>query len=100
MEETFMKMMELQPGLGLGAQKFRVVYIFENEEAFNSFVTSGWEFGSDAMAAAKDDKGEGGGGAGAVAFSEGIKMYQLSDEGAIIGVSLTGARYYKDDDLN
>ena len=99
-QETFMKMLELQPGLGLGAQKFRIVFIFENQDAFNSFVTSGWELGANALAAAKDDQGAGGGGAGAVTFSDGVAMYQLSDTGAIVGVSITGAKYYKDDDLN
>lgn len=99
-QETFMKMLELQPGLGLGAQKFRIVFIFENQDAFNSFVTSGWELGANALAAAKDDQGAGGGGAGALTFNNGVKMYQLSDTGAIIGVSITGAKYYKDDDLN
>jgi lipid-binding SYLF domain-containing protein len=99
-QETFMKMVELQPGLGLGAQKFRIVFIFENQEAFNSFVTSGWELGANALAAAEDDKGEGGGGTGAVAFSNGVKMYQLSDTGIIVGVSITGAKYYPDEDLN
>ena len=99
-QETFMKMVELQPGLGLGGEKFRVVFIFENQDAFDSFLSSGWEFGANAQAAAEDDKGEGGGGAGAVTVGDGIKMYQLSDEGLIAGVSITGAKYYKDDDLN
>jgi len=53
-QETFMKMFELQPGLGLGAEKYRVVFVFETPEAFNSFVTSGREIGADAMAAAKN----------------------------------------------
>jgi len=99
-QETFMKMAEFQPGLGLGAQKYRLVFIFENPDAFNKFVTSGWELGANAMAAAKDEQGEGGGGAGAVTVSDGVKMYQLSDTGAIVGVSITAAKYYKDDDLN
>jgi lipid-binding SYLF domain-containing protein len=98
-QETFMKMAEFQPGLGLGAEKFRLVLIFWNSAAFNEFVTSGWELGGNAMAAAKD-KSAGGGGAGAVTFSHGVKMYQLSETGAIVGVSLTAAKYYKDDDLN
>jgi len=97
---TFMDMVELQPGLGVGAEKYHIVFIFENPEAFNKFVTSGWELGANAMAAAKDDKGKGGGDAGAVTVSDGVKMYQLSDTGAIAGVSITGAKYYKDDDLN
>jgi len=99
-QETFMKMAEFQPGLGLGAENYRLVFIFENPDAFHKFVTSGWELGANAMAAAKDDKGEGGGGAGAVTVSDGVKMYQLSDTGAIVGVSITAAKYYKDDDLN
>ena len=98
-QETFMKMTELQPGLGVGAEKFRLVLIFENPAAYNKFVTSGWEFGLNAMAAAKSGS-SGGGAAGALSFSEGVKMYQLSDTGVIVGVSITGAKYYKDKDLN
>src|SRR5277367_5138040 len=34
--ETFMKMIELQAGLGMGIEKFRVVFVFDNENAFDS----------------------------------------------------------------
>jgi len=98
-EETFMKMVEFQPGLGLGAAKFRLVFVFATQEAFNNFVTSGWEAGANAMASAKT-KAEGGALAGAVTVSKDVKMFQLNDEGAIVGVSLTAAKYYKDKDLN
>ena len=98
-QETFMKMAEFQPGLGLGASKFRLVFVFETLDAFNSFVTSGWEAGANAMASAKT-KTEGGAIAGAVTVSKGVKMFQLNDEGAIVGVSLTAAKYYKDKELN
>jgi lipid-binding SYLF domain-containing protein len=98
-QETFMEMLEFQPGMGLGASKFRVVFIFEAAEEFNTFLNSGWEFGANAMAAAKT-KTEGGALAGAVSVSKGVKMFQLNDEGAIVGVSLTAAKYYKDKELN
>jgi lipid-binding SYLF domain-containing protein len=98
-QETFMKMVEFQPGLGLGAAKFRLVFVFETPEAFNSFVTSGWEAGANAMASAKT-KTEGGALAGAISVSKGVKMFQLNEEGAIVGVSLTAAKYYKDKELN
>jgi lipid-binding SYLF domain-containing protein len=39
-QETFMKMGEFQPGLGLGAEKYHIVLIFENQDAFNKFETS------------------------------------------------------------
>jgi lipid-binding SYLF domain-containing protein len=81
-QETFMKMTELQPGLGVGAEKFRLVLILENPKAYNQFVTSGWELGANTMAAAKSGN-EGGGVAGAVSFSEGVKMYQLSETVAL-----------------
>jgi len=97
-KETFMKMMEFQPGLGLGAEKFRLVLVFENSAAFNTFVTSGWEAGANAMLAAKS-KTAGGGLAGAVSVSEGVYMYQVTEEGLIVGVSITGAKYFKDKDL-
>jgi lipid-binding SYLF domain-containing protein len=98
-QDTFMEMLEFQPGMGLGASKFRVVFIFDTLDAFNSFVNSGWEVGANAMAAAKT-KTEGGALAGAVTVSKGVKMYQLNEEGAIVGVSLTAAKYYKDKELN
>ncbi|HME44655.1 MAG TPA: YSC84-related protein [Syntrophorhabdales bacterium] len=98
-QETFMKMAEFQPGLGIGAEKYRVVFIFEDPAAFNSFVTSGWEAGANAMAAAKT-KTAGGALRGAIIVSQGVFMYQLTEEGLIVGVSLTGAKFYKDKDLN
>jgi lipid-binding SYLF domain-containing protein len=98
-QDTYMEMLEFQPGMGFGASKFRAVFIFETAGAFNSFVNSGWEFGANAMADAKT-KAEGGALAGAVTVSKGVKMFQLNDEGAIVGVSLTAAKYYKDKELN
>ena len=35
-----------------------------------------------------------------VSVSPGVTMYQISGTGAIVGVSVTGAKYYKDDALN
>jgi len=98
-QETFMKMAELQPGLGVGAEKYRVVFVFQDPAAFTSFVTSGWEAGANAMASAKT-KTQGGALRGAITVSQGVYMYQLTVEGLIVGVSLTGAKFYKDKELN
>jgi lipid-binding SYLF domain-containing protein len=97
--ETFMKMFEVQAGLGMGVEKFRVVFVFDNEKAFNSFVNSGWEFGDQATAAAKaGDKG--GAMSGAMLVADGVWMYQLTTNGLAVELSATGTKYYKDDDLN
>jgi lipid-binding SYLF domain-containing protein len=98
-QQTFMKMVELQPGFGFGAQKFRIVFVFGTPQAFNQFVTSGWEFGANAMAAAKTST-QGGGAQMGATVAPGVTMYQLSEQGAIVGISVTGAKYYKNDQLN
>lgn len=96
---VYMKMVELQPGLGLGAQKFKIVLIFASHEDLNKFIYSGWEFGANAMAAFKSDTQEGGGQLG-VNMAPGITMYQLSEKGAVVGVSVTAGKYFRNDELN
>jgi len=97
--ETFMKMLEIQGGLGVGVDKFRVIFVFDNEKALESFINSGWEFGGQSTVAAKSgDKG--GAMSGAVAVSDGVWMYQLTEKGLAADISATGTKYYKDDDLN
>ena len=98
-KNTFMKMVELQPGFGFGAQQFKVLFVFETEQAFDQFVNSGWEFGSNLKATAGSDS-QGVGAQYGVIVSPGVTMYQLDNTGVIVGVSLTGAKYYKDDALN
>jgi len=98
-KETFMKMIEIQAGLGFGVKKFRLVWVFQTEAALNGFINSGWELGSQATASAKyDDKGAGL--AGAVAISKDIWLYQLTDDGLAVELTAKGTKYYKDDDLN
>jgi len=98
-KETFMKMLELQAGLGVGVKKFSVVFVFDTERAFDGFVNSGWEFGGQATAAAKTgDKG--GSMAGAASVSDGVWMYQMTDKGLAAEITAKGTKYYKDDDLS
>jgi lipid-binding SYLF domain-containing protein len=98
--ETFMKMLELQAGLGMGVKKFRVVFVFDNEKAFNSFVNSGWQFGGQTTAAAKAGDNKGASMAGAVAVSDGVWIYQLTDKGLALEITAKSTKYYKDDSLN
>jgi len=99
MRETYMKMVELQPGYGFGAQQFKIVFLFDTQDAFDSFVNSGWEFGGSTAVAAQTSSQGGGAGMG-VSVSPGVTMFQISGTGAVVGVSVTGAKYYKDDALN
>ena len=98
--ETFMKMFEVQAGLGFGVKKFRCIFVFDNQKAFDGFVNSGWEFGGQASAAAKTSPEKGGSMEGATSVSEGVWMYQLTDKGLALELTGKGTKYSKDDDLN
>ena len=98
--EIFMKMFEIQAGLGMGVKKFRVIFVFDNQKAFDDFVNSGWEFGGQADAAAKTSPEKGGSMEGAASVSEGVWMYQLTDKGLALELTGKGTKYSKDKDLN
>jgi lipid-binding SYLF domain-containing protein len=98
--ETFMRMVEVQAGLGFGVKKFRLVWVFEKATDFDNFVNSGWEIGAQGTAAAAV-AGQGAAlYAGAVSVSPGVWVYQLTDEGVALELTAKGTKYYKDSDLN
>jgi lipid-binding SYLF domain-containing protein len=97
--KTYMKMAELQAGLGFGVKKFQLLWVFENEQALNNFVNSGWEIGAQATASAKTgDKGAAY--QGAVSVSPGVWLYQVSGDSLALELTAKGTKYYKDTDLN
>src|ERR1044072_9009366 len=50
---TYMKMREVQAGLGMGVKKFSTIFVFETKDALEKFINSGWEVGGQSTAAAK-----------------------------------------------
>ncbi|HET6489347.1 MAG TPA: YSC84-related protein [Syntrophales bacterium] len=98
-QATYMKMVEVQAGLGMGVKKFHVIFVFDTQKALNDFVNSGWEFGGQTTATAKaGDQGIDLN--GAVAVEPGVWMYQLTDTGLAAEITGKGTKYYKDSDLN
>jgi len=98
-QETFMKMVSAGAGLGAGVKDYRVVFVFENNEAFTRFLDSGWSGSAQADAAAKAGK-SGAAYSGAAEVSPGVWVYQITKNGLALQVTLQGTKYYKDDDLN
>jgi len=96
---TYMKMVEVQAGLGFGAKKFSLVWVFQTREALRQFVDAGWELGAQSSAAATTG-GQGGSLTGAVSPSPGVWLYQLVNDGLALELTAKGTKYYKDDDLN
>ena len=98
-QETFMKMVSAGAGLGIGVKDYSVIFVFENDKAFNDFLNSGWSGSGQADAAAK--AGESGGAfSGATEVSPGVWVYQITKNGLALQLTLQGTKYYKDDDLN
>jgi lipid-binding SYLF domain-containing protein len=99
-KETYMKMAEVQAGLGFGAKKFRLVWVFEKKSDLDRFTNSGWELGAQTTASAK----VAGQGAevltGAISVMPGVWLYQLTDDGLALELTAKGTKYYKDADLN
>ena len=98
-KESFMKMIEVQAGLGFGVKKYKLVWVFEKHKDVDEFINSGWELGGQTSAAAKLND-QGGAFAGAMSVSPGIWLYQLTDDGLALELTAKGTKYYKDDDLN
>src|SRR5215813_445157 len=96
---TYMKMREVQAGLGMGVKKFSVIFVFENKKALKDFVDGGWDAGGQTTAAAKTGKG-GGSLQGATSGGPGVWVYQMTDKGLALELTAKGTKYSKDDDLN
>ena len=98
-KETFIKMIEVQTGLGFRVKKFRLVWVFENEKDLTEFINSGWELGAQTWAVAQAS-GKGESFAGAMVVKPGVWIYQLTDDGLALELTAKGTKYYKNDDLN
>ena len=98
-QETFMKMVSAGAGLGVGVKNYRVIFVFENNDALSHFLDSGWSGTAQTDAAAKVD-GKGGAHAGAAEVAPGVFVYQITKNGVALQITLQGTKYYKDDDLN
>jgi len=98
-QETFMKMVSAGAGLGVGVKDYRVIFVFENDNALTQFLDSGWSGSAQTDAAAKaGDKGAAY--SGAVEVAPGVWVYQITKNGIALQITLQGTKYYKDDDLN
>jgi lipid-binding SYLF domain-containing protein len=92
---TYMKMGTGGVGLGLGGQKYQVVFLIQNEKTFNNFVNSGWQADTQATAAAGTA-----GASAATSFSNGLAVYQLTEKGLMANADITGTKYWKHKKLN
>jgi lipid-binding SYLF domain-containing protein len=94
-DRTYMKMGTGGVGFGIGGQVYQLIFLFEDEQTFRSFVDQGWEAGASANAVA--------GKAGVNAqgsFVNGLAVYQLTEAGLMLQADLAGTKYWKYRKLN
>ncbi len=94
-QRIYMKMGTVGVGLGLGANKYQVVFLFQDERTFNSFVDKGWQADAGASAVA--------GKAGVevkTEFVNGMAVYQITDTGLMAHADIAGTKYWKNKKLN
>ena len=96
---TYMKMLSVGAGIGMGAKDFRVVFVFDNPKALDSFINSGWDADAHAEASAKAGQ-KGGAYEGAISASPGVWVYQLTEKGLALQATLQGTKYSKAEELN
>lgn len=96
---TYMKMALGGIGLGLGVKDYRQVLIFKSKETLQKFITSGWEFGGHADAAAKAGQ-SGGELSGEGAIGADIEAYSMTESGLALQATVAGTKYWKDNALN
>jgi lipid-binding SYLF domain-containing protein len=98
-QETFMLMATLQAGYGMGISKIHLVWVFQNEADVKNFIANGYMLGADVNLQVNPGT-NGGVYDGAVQVQPGVWLYQLSDAGLALDLTVEGTKYFKDPDLN
>lgn len=94
-KRTYMKMATGGPALGLGGQKYQIVFFFENNQVLKNFVEKGYqaEAGMTAVGGTKGVNAE-------ATFRDGLAYWVLSEGGLMLQADITGTKYWKYDKLN
>lgn len=93
--KTYMKMASGGLNIGGGIKYLQVVFIFPTNSTLNEFVNDGWTAEGDASAVGGEDSEQVG-----ITLANGTRIYQLSDTGLMLKMSISGTKYWKNDELN
>jgi lipid-binding SYLF domain-containing protein len=92
---TYMRMGTGGIGLGIGAQRYDLVILFEDVARLSRFIQGGWDASASAQAAAGTD-----GVSLSSSFIDGIAFFQLTDKGLMAQADVSGTRFWVIDGLN
>ena len=94
-ERTYMKMGTGGVGLGIGANKYQIVFLFQDETTFSNFVSKGWQADAGATAAAGKSAAD-----VKTDFVNGLAIYQMTEKGLMLNADIAGTKYWKHKKLN
>jgi len=94
-KRTYMKMGTAGIGFGLGANKYQVIFLFQDAKTFNNFVDKGWQADAGATASAGTNAAE-----VKTGFVNGMAIYQMTEKGLMANADLAGTKYWQNDKLN
>lgn len=94
-KRTYMKMATGGLNIGGGVKFYQVVFLFPDKATLNDFVENGWSADTEIGAESGDE-----GASLGVQLKNGVIVHNLSDEGLVLAATLTGTKYWTDDDLN
>jgi lipid-binding SYLF domain-containing protein len=92
---VFMKMGMGGVGLGIGAQKYDMIILFETAARLQAFLDGGWDSAAAAKAVAGSDST-----AVASGFVDGTIIYTVGEKGLMASADVSGAKFWVDEDLN
>jgi lipid-binding SYLF domain-containing protein len=94
-KKTYMKMGTGGVGLGIGVNKYQIVFLFQDERTLQNFIDKGWQADAGATAAAGKNAAE-----AKTDFTNGLAIYQLTEKGLMLNADIAGTKYWKNDNLN
>ena len=90
-ERIYMKMKEVTVGINVGAKEYDLLFVIQDQKAWERFISGNIKFGSEASAQASDGV-SGGTIADAKVIAKGVWVYQLDKKGLAVELSFKGAR--------
>lgn len=90
-ERIYVKMKEVSVGLNFGAKEYDLLFVIQNQTAWERFISGNIKFGSEVSAQASDGV-NGDTFADATIIANGVWVYQLDKKGLAVEFSFKGAR--------
>ena len=90
-ERIYMKMKEMGLGLNFGAKEYDLLFVIQDQKAWERFISGSIKFGGEVSAQASDGV-SGGTVADASILAKGVWVYQLDKKGLAVELSFKGMR--------